>query len=174
MSTDPRLCPSCGKVPGTPVVCQYCCAAIEPHRRITEKKLAMVAVGVSLIGVALLVWASMVETPITPIKELASEGAFLHYRVKGEVIRFSEFKTPYENSNIFNFWIDDGSSDKSDEAVLKLKVEGPVYADLKEAGKVPQRGDIIDVEGTLYAGEGFRLLSLNTAAMLKLEKKGGK
>jgi hypothetical protein len=174
MSSNPKLCPSCGKEPGGPVVCQYCCAAIEPSRRITEKKLAMMAVGISIIGVVLLVWASRVETPITPIKELASEGSFLHFRVKGEVIRFSEFKTPYENANIHNFWIDDGSSDKADESVLKLKVEGPVYADLKERGKVPARGDTIDVEGTLYAGDGFRLLSLNTAAMLKLEKKEGK
>ncbi len=174
MTSNPKLCPSCGKEPGGLVVCQYCCAAIEPHRRITEKKLASVAIGVAVLGVLLLVWAASVETPITPINELAKEGAFLHYRVKGEVIRSSEFKTPYEKSNIHNFWIDDGSSDKSDEAVLKLKVEGPVYADLKKAGKVPERGDIIDVEGTLYAGEGFRLLSLNTAAMLNLEKQEGK
>lgn len=174
MTSNPILCPSCGEDPGGPVVCQFCCAATSPQRRVTEKQMVLVAAGVAVLGIVLLAWASTVATPVTPIKELATEGAFMHFRVKGEVIRSGMFKTPYANADTYNFWIDDRSSDKSGESVLKLKVDGPVYADLKEAGKVPERGDTIDVEGTLYAGEGFRLLSLNTAAMLKLEKKEGK
>jgi hypothetical protein len=174
MSYSTTCCPSCGKEVGNAPVCLYCCAATDPGRRVTEKRLMLWAAGVAVLGLALLAWAARVETPVTPISSLAAEGAFLHFRVKGEVIRSSEFKAPYEDASVYNFWIDDRSSDKAHESVLKLKVEGPVYADLKEAGKLPGRGDIIDVEGTLYAGEGFRLLSLNTAAMLKIEPKEGR
>jgi predicted nucleic acid-binding Zn ribbon protein len=177
-ATDPATaglspCPSCGK-PIEPVqVCYYCCAAIEPWRRITEKRLVQWTLGVALLGVALLVWAAFTATPVTPVSELATDGAFLHYRIQGEVVRSSVVKTPYADADIYNFWIDDRSATKADDSMIKLKIEGPVYADLKEAGKVPAKGDRIDVEGTLYAGEGFRLLSLNTAAMLHILNKEG-
>lgn len=166
-------CPSCGKAIGDIEVCSYCCAATAPGRRVTEDRLMLWSLPIFALGAVLLVCAAFSETPVTPVAKLARKGAFLHFRIKGEVVRFSHIKTPYKNSDLYNFWIDDGSGRTAAESMLKLKVEGPVYQDLEELKKVPKRGDVIDVEGTYYAGDGFRLLSLNTAAMLRIVGKEG-
>jgi len=132
------------------------------------------SLAVLLLGAGLLIWAGFSTTPVTPISELSATGAFQHYRVRGRVVRLQVIKTPYPESNIFSYWIADGSGADEDQGTLKIKVEGPVQDDLLEAGKIPEKGQTIDVEGTLYAGDGFRLLSLNSAAMLNVVEEEGK
>jgi len=139
---------------------------------VTERRLVVWALGVLMLGVVLLVWAAFTETPVASISELKQEGAFQHFRIRGKVTKSPYLlKTPYSDSNIFSFKLMDDSV--GEKEALKVKVDGPVYDDLVEAGKVPARGDLVDVEGTLYAGKGFRVLSLNTAAMLRIVEKGG-
>ena len=168
-----RPCPSCGKPIEAVEVCYYCCSATEPGRRITEKKLALWAVAVALLGIALLVWSGFAETPVTPIADLAKGGAFLNFRVIGMVQRESVIKTPYPEADIYSYWLEDGSGSNEKTSTIKLKVEGAVYKRLKEDGNLPQVGQTIDVLGTLYAGDGFRVLSLNSPQMLSIVGKEG-
>lgn len=173
MSGEPRTpCPSCG-APIDPVeVCYYCCAAVHPSRRVREATLMRWAAGVAVLGVVLLLEGLFAVTPVTPVSDIGPEGAFQHFRVRGEVSRAYLAEAPYPSSNLFTFYV-------SDESVkrwggLKVKVDGPLFVELSDAGRVPKTGDIVDVEGTLYAGEGFRLLSLNSSSMLRiLPTEGG-
>ena len=135
--------------------------------------MALWAVAVALLGVALLVWSGFVETPVTPIADLAKEGAFLNFRVIGMVQRESVIETPYPDADIYSYWLEDGSGSNEKTSTIKLKVEGAVYKRLKESGKVPQVGQTIDVLGTLYAGDGFRVLSINSPQMLTVVGKEG-
>ena len=165
-------CPSCGETIEDVKICYYCCSATESKCRVTERKLLLWACATAVLGIGLLAWAATVETPTTPISELTSAGAFQHFRVQGDVTRTYLVKTPYADSDVFSFWVVDESVKGSKG--LKVKVDGALYLDLKEAGKLPKQGDRVDVEGTLYAGEGFKLLSLNTVAMLRIAAGSGK
>jgi hypothetical protein len=131
---------------------------------------------VALLGIGLLAWSGFVETPVTPVARLENKGAFLHFRIQGKVTKTSYFKARYRDADVFSFWVDDGSQDEAtgQTGTVKVKVDGPVYRRLQDAGKVPREGDLADVEGTLYAGDGFRLLSVNTPEMVRLTPGGGK
>ncbi|MBM4352888.1 MAG: hypothetical protein FJ109_03685 [Deltaproteobacteria bacterium] len=169
-------CPSCGRDIAAAPVCPYCCAATASARRVTERCLIGWAALVALLGIGLLVWSAFVETPVTPIARLEHKGAFLHFRVQGKVTRTHYFKARYRDADVFSFFVSDDSSDETtgQTGTIKVKVEGPVYQRLQEEKRVPREGDSVDVEGTLYAGEGFRILSLNTPDMLRNTDKGGK
>lgn len=161
-------CPSCGMSIQPVEVCYYCCAATSPKCRVKETTLILWSSVVAVIGVVLLVMAAASETAVTPIAELSQDGAFNHFRIKGEVTRSFFADTPYDGSDLYSFWVADESV-RGKVVPLKVKVDGPVYRILQEKNKVPQRGMTVDVEGTLYAGDGFRLLSLNTDSMLQIE-----
>lgn len=163
-------CPSCGMFIEPVEICYYCCTATSPKRRIKETTLILWSLLVLGVGVVVLVLASFSETPVTPIAALSQGGAFNHFRVKGEVTRTFFSDTPYDESDLFSFWVADDSV-KGKVAELKVKVDGPVYLTLQAKSMVPKKGMKVDVEGTLYAGDGFRLLSLNTDSMLRLESE---
>jgi hypothetical protein len=166
-------CPSCGKPIESVPFCYYCCAATAAERRVSERKLALVAAGTLLLGVLLLALAAGRETPVTPVSDLSPTGAFLHYRVQGTVSKAYLTGTPYPDSDVYQFWVSDASVDDREVLPLKVKVEGPIYLDLVAAGDVPRQGDVVDVEGTLYAGPEFRILNVNVAPMVRLlERKG--
>jgi len=170
-------CPSCGRGIEAVPVCPFCCTATDPTRRVTEKSLVVWAGLVALLGIGLLVWSALVQTPVTPVAKLEHKGAFLHYRIQGQVTRTSYFKARYRDADVFSFWVTDGSRDETtgQTGTVKVKVDGPVYKILQDQQRVPREGDGVDAEGTLYAGEGFRILSLNTPDMLRpAAMQGGK
>ncbi len=169
-------CPSCGRTIEASEVCPYCCTLTDPTRRVTEKSLVRWAVLVALLGIGLLAWSAFVETPVTPVANLENTGAFLHFRIQGKVTKTSYFKARYRDADVFSFWIDDGSQNESSgqTGTVKVKIDGPVYKRLQDDGSVPREGDSVDVEGTLYAGDGFRMLSVNTPEMLRIAPGGGK
>ena len=118
------------------------------------------------VGISLIVLASFATTEVTAISTLGSDDGFKHFRVRGRVTRTYLDRTPYKDSDVYSFTVVDDSVDENEG--LKIKVDGPVYYKLKDLARVPHRGDLVDVEGTLYAGDGFRLLALNHEMYLTL------
>lgn len=166
-------CPSCGMPMQELVVCRHCCASSAPASRTKEGTLKAWGLGVLAIGVALLIIAALTETAIAPIDDLGAESAFQHFRIKGEVTRTFMLRTPYPESDVYSFWVADDSFEDPRARGLKVKVAGTLYHELAAQERVPKKGDMVDVEGTLYAGDYFRLLSVNAAAMVRILPEDG-
>ena len=164
-------CPSCGASIEPVEVCYYCCAAVSPDKRVKETTLMKCALAIMALGVVLLVAAGMVGSPVAKISDLGVKDAFQHFRVEGEVTKTQMTRTPYQPSDIYTFWLSDGT--ESSRYGLKVKVEGPIYYALQDEKRVPVKGDVVNVEGTFHAGEGFQLLTVNTGAMLEVVSRGG-
>lgn len=163
-------CPSCGASIEPVELCYYCCSSTSPKHRVKETTLMKYALIVMGLGVVLLVAAGMVDPHVTKISEMKVEDAFQHFRVEGEVTKTQMIRTPYKGSDIYNFWISDGT--EASRHGLKVKVEGPIFYTLEQEKRVPVKGDLVSVEGTFHAGEGFQLLTVNTSSMLDILPAG--
>jgi len=151
-------------------VCYYCCSATSPDKRVKETTLMKCALFILALGVVLLVAAGMVGSPVAKISDLDVKDAFQHFRVEGKVTKTQMVRTPYKASDIYTFWLSDGT--EANKFGLKVKVEGPIYYTLEQEKRVPVKGDLVNVEGTFHAGKGFQLLTVNTSSMLEIIPAG--
>lgn len=171
-SSEMIACPSCGRTIERVPVCYYCCASTEPSRRITERRLILCAVAVLFIGVVTLGLSALSETEVTPIAQLDNMPSFQTYRIQGRVTDTRTRKTPYPDVVHFTFTVRDSSSPLSSKNSIKVKVEGPVYSELKRKGLLPRKGDRVDLVASLYAGKGWRLMGLNASTMIRILERG--
>jgi len=108
-----------------------------------------------------------------PIAELDETKNFQHIRVLGKVGYVNEFKDKYNKRSTIQFDVIDQKNGEGDnyEGKIKVKAEGEVAKDLKDKGIIPSKGDVVDLSGALYAGKGYRILSLGSAELLKFIEK---
>jgi hypothetical protein len=169
----PVTCPSCGSGIEDSPACCYCGSATLPDRRVSEVRLALCSVPAFLAAAVLLALAAGSQTRVTRIADLTPDGAFDHFRVAGTVTAVKLFPSRYPASGQYTVWVSDGTDPGEDGRGLKVKIEGEVFSEIQGAGRLPEAGDEIDVEGTLHVGEGFKTLSVNTAPMVRTVKKRG-
>jgi len=167
-------CPSCGRPnPEFKKRCAYCCALTPPRERISVRSMNLSTI---ILFIAALVYFA-ISVSLSPnyiaIGDLNETMNFSHVRVLAKVRYISEFKDKYQKRSTIQLELEDASKGSGDdyEGRIKLKAEGEVARELKEKGLLPARGDIIDASATLFAGKGYRTLSLGTAELLKVVDK---
>jgi len=169
---EPVNCPSCGRLTGGGVRCDYCCTLVSPAERITVRSLNLSTI-VLFIAAFLYFAISMTLKPVyTPISELNESKAFERVRVLGKVTRVNKFPDKYGKRITIQVEIADAKVAEGDyDETIRVKSEGDVSADMIKKGLIPQEGDMVDVTASLFAGKGFRTLSLGSAEFMRVVGK---
>lgn len=107
------------------------------------------------------------------ISSLDETRNFQHVRVLAQVKRVSEFNDKYKKRPTLQFELVDKSEKESEkgDSAIKLKAEGEIATEMKAKNLVPKVGDIVEASASLYAGKGYRTLSLAGAEFLKVVGK---
>lgn len=153
------ICINCGKYIGVKEICPYC--GEEQPKPISLKFLRYLSVVIAVGGIFFLFIAAKTgKAPLVKIKDLKPTMNFAKIRIKGLVE-----SSPYyseERGAYLSFWITDGTGSIQVRAFKKTAKE------VIEKGKYPVIGDSVDVIGTLYAQENYRL-TLNKSEDLKVK-----
>lgn len=170
----PEKCPSCGRENTVRSKrCAYCCTLTPPRERITLRAMNLSTVVLFIAALVYFVIAATLSPQYAPVSSLNESMNFQHVRILAKVRYISEFKDKYQKRSTIQLELEDSKSGGGDdyEGRIKLKAEGEVARELKEKGLMPARGDVVDVSATLFAGKGYRTLSLGTAELLKVVDK---
>lgn len=162
----PGVCPSCGKEnpPDSPV-CHFCGAS-------TTSRIRLSAMGVGII-LLLVITAVHFYQAVTyrpdyaPLASLTAERNFERVRVKGRVTDIRVIRQQYDHHQVR---IEIQGEDGGDRISVRLEGE-PANDFLVNPGWL-SRGDVIDVAASLYAGEGYRHLSVSSMQFIKILEKG--
>jgi len=162
----PLTCPSCGRETGGAHLCPHCGA--DTVHRVKEKTLVLMATFLVVIGGLLFVVAEMTQEPQPrTIASLGMDDMYDHVRIVGTVVSEPRFyPEKYDpQSGIIKFRVNDTTGE------LNVKLEKPVTKDVIKNNRVPGVGDIIDVRGTLYVGEGWMQITCITPEFLKVKER---
>ena len=166
---DPR-CPSCGRQFGERIRCVYCAATREGRKEVS--RIQLYALPLLVASIYFFYQAMYVAPTYRAITSLGEKDNFRRVRVRGEVLSVRVFTDKYERGTSVVLGLSalgekaSGSAPKNAE--IRLKADGRIGHELKPGGRVPSVGDILDVSASLFAGRGYRLLSLNSARNLKV------
>ena len=165
----PLFCPSCGKEnPAGYKVCRFCAASIE--RRISLK---IVPVGVVLllaIAAAHFHWAANYVPDYAPIPSLTAERNFERVRVRGRVADVQILREAYDHHQVRIEL--EGEGERSPDNRISVRLEGEPANDFLANPGLLNRGDLVDVAAALYAGAGYRHLSVSSAQFIRVLEKG--
>lgn len=168
-SVDP-LCPSCGRQFGERKRCIYCAATREG--RVDVGRIQLTALPLLLASVFCFYQAMFAAPAYRPIPSLGEKDNFSRVRVRGEVHSVRVFTDKYERGTSVVLGLralDEGAAGSaSKDTEIRLKADGKIGHELKMEGRVPTIGDILDASASVFAGKGYRLLSLNSAHNLKV------
>lgn len=173
-ATAPAICPSCGRPnPENKKRCSYCCTLTSQDERISLRAMNLSTIILFIAAFIYFAIAVNLKPQYVPIAELDETKNFQHIRVLGKVGYVNEFKDKYNKRSTIQFDVIDQKNGEGDnyEGKIKVKAEGEVAKDLKDKGIIPSKGDVVDLSGALYAGKGYRILSLGSAELLKFIEK---
>lgn len=134
-------CQSCGRFVGVFTRCPYCQALTQ--KRLSIRVFKWISVLISTVGlVMLLFFARHVKTPEVKIVDLGPLSNFAHVRIVGEV------ETSY---GIHKQWGSLGfilaQGDKENKKTIRVSAYSKVAKEIDARKLVPQKGDIVSVEG---------------------------
>ena len=167
----PPNCPSCGKEnpPGS-AVCRYCGAS-------TVERIPLTIVG---IGIGLLIvvaaahfhLAANYQPDYASIPSLTAERNFERVRVKGRVTDVRIVREAYDHHQVRIEIEGDPAVSKFPDNRITVRLEGEPANDFLTDPGFLNRGDLVDVAASLYAGEGYRHLSVSSKQFIKILEKG--
>ncbi|MBN1888427.1 MAG: exodeoxyribonuclease VII large subunit [Thermoflexales bacterium] len=151
-------CPSCGRHTGPYEACPYCGARLVP--RISLRVFRYGSLLVALAGLAVLWFFShRSAAPTVKIGQAQATMNFAYVRVVGHVTRSPSYDPA---SAYLSFWIEDDSGQ-----MLVSSYRGTTQ-ELVQAGRVPDVGDEISLEGTLRIRDESPSLTLASAETLRV------
>jgi len=165
-------CPSCGKEnPPNSGICHFCGASM------TERvPLRIVTVGVALLLIIAAVHfyqASTYQPDYVAISALTPEMNFQRVRVKGRVTNVQIIRGAYDHTQVRIEILDEGkTSPFASQNQISVRLEGEPANDFLTNPNYINRGDVVDVAASLYAGEGYRHLSVSSAKFIQVLEKG--
>jgi hypothetical protein len=139
---------------------------------VDEGRIKLYAVPLILASVFCFYQAIFAAPSFRSIASLGEKDNFGRVRVRGEVLSVRVFTDKYQRGTSIVLGLgalgegDAGSAGKAGE--IRLKADGKVGHEIKTGGRVPSIGDILDVSASVFAGRGYRLLSLNSSHNLKV------
>ena len=169
----PMNCPSCGKEnsPGS-AICRFCGAST-----VERIPLTIIGVGIFLLMLVAVVHfrlAANYEPDYASIPSLTAERNFERVRVKGRVTNIRIIRETYDHHQVRLEIAGDPAVSRFPDNRISVRLEGePANDFLADPGLVRQ-GDLVDVAASLYAGEGYRHLSVSSAQFIRvLEREPG-
>lgn len=142
------VCPSCERFIGPADVCPYCEA--DANKPPIIRRLRWAALFLALIGLTFLYgMARQREVPLIRIGDITPMMNFGAVRVAGTVKNNAYTKKKGEAVDFFSFYLHDGTGE------LQIMVSREVARGLIADGHVPQRGERVELAGTLsVSGDG--------------------
>lgn len=167
---EPVNCPSCGRMTTGGARCDYCCTLVSRNERVTIRSMNLSTLILFVAAFLYFAIALTLKPNYTPIGELDESKAFERVRVLGKVTKVNKYPDKYGKKVTIQVEIADTSAGAEDETI-RVKAEGDVSADMIKKGLIPMEGDMVDVTASLYAGKGFRTLSLGSAEFMRVVGK---
>lgn len=138
--------------------------------------LSLMSVGVAalLVLAAAHFVAAMMYTPrYTPIPELLSEMNFEKVRVLGRVSQVSVLRGAYGTHQV-RIDLEAVDSPLALPALRKItaRLDGEAASDFVKMGTPVARGDLIEVAASVFAGEGYRHLSVSGPQFIRVKERG--
>ncbi len=171
---DPEqiTCPSCGKPNSSGAkICRFCTATLGERVSI----LLFFAVGIALLLLLAVLHfrAAIVYKPVyTEIQDLTAERNFDRVRVLGRVENISVTHGRYNSKKVRIDLSPTHAPDRSFRHRISVRLEGEPASDFLSQKNPITRGDLVEVAGSLFAGEGYRHLSVNGTQFILLKEKG--
>jgi len=158
-------CQSCGRFVGIYTRCPYCQALTQ--KRLSIRTFKVISVLTSTVGlVMLLFFARHVKTPEVKISELGPLSNFAHVRVVGEV------ETSYgvhPKWGSLGFVIAQG--DDEGRKTIRVSAYSKVAKEIQARNLVPNKGDLISVEGQVRFQQNSPSLLINAHEHLTFIKR---
>jgi DNA/RNA endonuclease YhcR with UshA esterase domain len=146
-------CPSCGRHVGPYEACPYCGAKLAPRLGLRVFRYSSLAV--ALAGLAVLWFFSQRSAvPTVKIGQAQATMNFAYVRVAGRVVELPSYDPA---SDYLSFWIED------DSGQMLVSSYRSTTQELVRAGRVPDVGDEVTLEGTLRIRDESVLLTLASA-----------
>lgn len=134
-------CQSCGRFVGVYTRCPYCQALTQ--KRLSIRIFKAVSVFISTVGlIALLFFARHVKTPEVKLADLGPLSNFAHVRIVGEIDR-SYGMHPQWGSVAFVIAQGEGEERRT----IRVTAYSQAAKEIEQKGLLPNKGDIISVEG---------------------------
>ncbi len=150
-------CPSCGRHTGPYEACPYCGARLAP--RLSLRVFRYGSLAVALAGLAMLWFFShRSAVPTVKIGQAQATMNFAYVRIVGRVVRSPSYDP---TSDYLSFWIED------DSGQMLVSSYRSTTQDLVQAGRVPDVGDEVTLEGTLRIRDESPSLTLASAETLR-------
>ncbi|MFH0881308.1 MAG: zinc ribbon domain-containing protein [Lentisphaerota bacterium] len=165
-------CPSCGKPnPSGAKVCRFCTASLV--ERVSLKWFFVAGILVLLLIAAAHFHSAVTYEPTyTEIHDLTLERNFDRVRVLGRVENISVTRGPYDDKKVRIDISPTNTPDRSYKHRITVRLEGEPADDFLNQKNPVTRGDLIEVAASLFAGEGYRHLSVSGAQFIKVREKG--
>ena len=159
---DNSFCPSCERFIGPADVCPYCEA--DSARPPILRRLRLASLLLATIGLACLYFMSKAkEVPDMRVAEVTPMMNFATARFAGTVARPPYVRKQGEKADYVALSLDDGTGE------VRVMLSGTVAAAFVERGRLPARGDGIEVTGTLNVwGDGAPRLKVQSADLVRM------
>ncbi len=169
MAEQPTIpCPSCGQPnPADQVFCRCCTAKLT--ERMPAWYLTVGALLLLLIGAIHFRAALTYRPAYLTFGELTPDKNFEKVRVLGRINRISVVREDYSNQTVKIELVPPNPRPRGAPAdAITLKIEGEIARDFTALAAPPRVGDVVDVAATIYAGAGYRHLSLNGVQFIRV------
>jgi hypothetical protein len=160
------VCPSCERFIGPADVCPYCAA--DSARPPALRRLQYAAILLGVAGLAFLYLASARrELPAIRVADITPLMNFAYVRVCGRIERDAYLAQSRGKAEYVSFVLNDGSGP------LRIAAYGRVAQDLVEGDRVPARGAVVEVAGTLnVSAEGRPVLRVQSVRQVRIAASG--
>ncbi|MEW6070315.1 MAG: OB-fold nucleic acid binding domain-containing protein, partial [Candidatus Thermoplasmatota archaeon] len=99
------------------------------------------------------------------ISVLGEEYNFRHVRVVGKVTDIPRYYFDKYGGGTLKFYLNDTTGE------VTVKCESKVLDSLIQNNKIPAFGDLVDLEGTLYAGEEYKIIKIFSDTFLRIKPR---
>ena len=136
------LCPDCGRYVGPVSQCPYCDGVIDVTS--SRRRMKILALTLVIAGLAFLyLMAVNRDIRVVVISDITPMMNYAPVRVVGKVVRQPYVAKDDGVVNYLSFLVDDGTGS------LRVSAQGDVAVAIVGSGKVPRKGDYIEVSGRL-------------------------
>lgn len=159
-------CESCGRFVGIYTRCPYCQALTQ--KRLSIRVFKVIAVLTSTVGLLMLLFfARHVKTPEIKIADLGPLTNFAHVRIQGEVTQSYGLHPKWGS---LGFVMAQG--DAENPQTIRISAYAKVAKEIEARNLIPNKGDIISVEGQVRFQKDTASLLINASEHIAFIKRG--
>ncbi len=161
------VCSLCGRYVGEESICPYCDSPVispMPLRALRRVCLLLATAGLFLLYLMVL----NKEPPTVRIDEVAPTMNYAYVRITGTVVLPPRTNARHGRTEYISFRVDDGTG-----TILVCAYDSRAQA-IVESGRLPQKGDTVELSGTVSVQEGRRRFYIETAEHVRILQRADK